>query len=187
MVKIKMSFLLCAAMVLTLIIPAVANAHSGLENATPEAGSTIKEEIKTVELDFNTKVENGSSLFLINDEGTKFEPKILEINDDVIKGTFQDSINPGTYKVNWNIVGADGHPIEGTYSFTVTGSKKDDTSNQDEQTTTDEDQSSPDKQNASEERSSTDNNEPFINGIIIFLVGATLVLVAWLVFSKRKK
>ena len=30
-----------------------------------------------------------------------------------------DALGPGTYKVEWRVVSADGHPVDGTFSFTV--------------------------------------------------------------------
>ncbi|ASN05579.1 copper resistance CopC family protein [Virgibacillus necropolis] len=198
MIKVRMSLLLFVTLLLSLFIPNIANAHSGLESAKPSAGANVEENIKSIELTFSTKIENLSTLYLINEEGNKLEPASIEVSDNVLKATYQNALDPGTYKVNWNIVGADGHPIEGKYSFTVIESnttQPNDNTSQEEKINSDDKNEGESKTNENEkdatlnpsEQTSSTDEESFTNVLIIVLVVATLAILAWLFFGKRKK
>ncbi len=194
------------AIMLFCITPfSIASAHSVLENATPADGEKLNDTINRIELSFNTKIENGSTLTLVNDTGDVIKPSSHKINDNVLEAIFEDSLKPGSYQVNWKIVGADGHLIENQYSFTIKEpeiiqDEGNTTQSKDEQANiTSEKESQPNEEGKEDELKDQDvekqnqqisnKNEqsPLRMNIIISLIIVGLGIVAWMLFSNRKK
>ncbi|NMD71228.1 hypothetical protein HHO41_13055 [Bacillus sp. DNRA2] len=96
-----------------------AYAHTGLENSSPQNGEVIKQELKQITLTFETKVEQGSTLELQNSTGEPVLVENIALSENEMVGSLKDPLKNGEYIVNWNIIGADGHPIEGQYTFSV--------------------------------------------------------------------
>ncbi|MEJ9282138.1 copper resistance CopC family protein [Ureibacillus thermosphaericus] len=206
MLKIRRSLLMTIiAIMLFCITPfSLASAHSVLENSTPTDGEQLNDSINRIELSFNTKIENGSTLTLVNNKGEEVKPTSHEINDSVLVALFEDSLEPGTYQVNWKVIGADGHLIENQYSFTITEpeimqednqtkSEEEHINNNSEKETSSTDEGKEDEVINSEEENQNQptNNEneqtSLVMIIIIFLIIAGVGIVAWLLFSNRKK
>lgn len=96
-----------------------ANAHTGLKSSSPQNGEVIQQELNQITLTFETKVEQSSTFELQNSTG---EPVIVEniaISENEMVGSLKNPLKNGEYIVHWNIVGADGHPIEGEFTFSV--------------------------------------------------------------------
>ncbi|MFD0962374.1 copper resistance protein CopC [Paenibacillus chungangensis] len=106
-------------MVLMFVVPQAAMAHSKLTEAVPAVNAVIKESPTSIELRFNTKIEKLSTFKLFNEAGEQVEAEEIKVSGDTLKGTVPSSLNNGKYSVNWTIIGADGHAVEGDYSFTV--------------------------------------------------------------------
>ncbi|MFZ3579564.1 copper resistance CopC family protein [Virgibacillus sp. DJP39] len=157
-------------------------AHSSLINASPGEDAVLDNPTNEIELSFNTKIENGSTLFLTTDTSEKVEPASIQINDTMLLATFSQDLSPGTYTVNWEVLGADGHIIQNNYSFTVKGSEE---SVQPE--------SKQDKQAASKSTeietntSSSEKPTTLIYGIISLFAIAGIALLAWVWFGRNKK
>ncbi|MDC3416764.1 copper resistance CopC family protein [Aquibacillus salsiterrae] len=100
------------------------NAHSVLEEANPAEGETMEGPLSTIELSFNTKLENGSTIYLVNDESEEIEAASINLEDNVLTGVFDD-LKSGNYTVMWRIIGTDGHLIENDYSFTINNADED--------------------------------------------------------------
>ena len=94
-------------------------AHTGLESSSPQNGETISEEIQQIILTFETKIEQTSTIRLKSADGTEIPVKDITINDNQMVGNLESPLDHGDYQVLWNIIGADGHPIEGTFTFNV--------------------------------------------------------------------
>ncbi|MFY3792716.1 copper resistance CopC family protein [Ureibacillus sp. MALMAid1270] len=207
MLKILRSLLISLfAILLFSITPfSTASAHSVLEDSTPADGEQLNDPINRIELLFNTKIENGSTLTLVNEIGDELKPLFYEINDNVLVAIFEDSLESGSYQVNWKVIGADGHLIENGYSFTITEPEITEDENQttkseEEQTnSTSEKETSPtdagkedDVNNKDEEnpnQSSSKENAQSSLGIILIicLIIAGLGILAWMLFSNCKK
>ncbi|SFL55136.1 copper resistance CopC family protein [Salibacterium qingdaonense] len=203
MLKNRFYFWLLSALFFGFLFPIDGvEAHSVLETATPEDGEQLEDAIDNVKLTFSTKVEKGSTLLLEKDDGEEIEPTSVEITDNVLEASFEESLESGLYKVHWNIIGADGHPIENQYSFTISmneaqdvqqeedqnSEKKDNNSNVDSETTTQNNKNeNPEPQNAREQ---TSNDRDQINigatGFIVVLFVAGLLLLVWILFNNRK-
>ena len=94
-------------------------AHTGLESSSPQNGEVIKEELREISLTFETKIEQGSTFELKNSNGDSILLRISSLTENKMVGNFSNPLENGEYQVNWNIIGADGHPIEGEFSFSV--------------------------------------------------------------------
>ena len=94
-------------------------AHTGLETSSPQDGEVIKEELREISLTFETKIEQGSTFELKNSNGNSIVVDEIVLNENKMVGNFSNPLENGEYQVNWNIIGADGHPIEGEFSFSV--------------------------------------------------------------------
>lgn len=94
-------------------------AHTGLESSSPQNGETISEEIQQIILTFETKIEQTSTIQLKSADDTEIPVKNITITDKQMVGNLEAPLDQGDYHVLWNIIGADGHPIEGTFTFSV--------------------------------------------------------------------
>ncbi len=103
---------------LILIIPLSVQAHTTLLSSTPAEGENVTEPLKEVELLFGTKIEDGS-IMTIEGESASFEFESIVVEGDSMVGTFTESLTNGSYRILWNIIGEDGHPIEGEIAFGV--------------------------------------------------------------------
>ncbi|MFF0826336.1 copper resistance protein CopC [Brevibacillus sp. NPDC003359] len=97
-------------------------AHTGLETSSPQDKQTV-EEVKEIVLEFNTKVEQKSTYSLANEKGETIDIGSIQIDGKTMKSEVVDTLEDGSYTVNWKIVGIDGHPMNGKFSFTVKNPK----------------------------------------------------------------
>lgn len=105
--------------VLALTVSTTAFAHSYLGSSTPTDGETVTEPLQEITLNFDGKIEQGSFFDLQNTTGTTIDIDQFIIGDGTLKGTFTAALPNDAYTVNWSIMSADGHPLEGTFSFAV--------------------------------------------------------------------
>ncbi|WP_163530017.1 copper resistance CopC family protein [Halobacillus ihumii] len=94
-------------------------AHTGLKSSNPENASTVTEELSDITLTFETQIEQTSSFELQNANGETVAVNNLSIEGNTMTGSIAEPLENGDYQVVWNIIGVDGHPIEGEFSFTV--------------------------------------------------------------------
>ncbi|MFS0577275.1 copper resistance CopC family protein [Sporosarcina sp. 179-K 3D1 HS] len=106
--------------ILLLIISANAvSAHTSLTSSAPANGEIIAEDVHEIVLEFDTKIEKTSTVKVFNENNEEIIVSNTQVNDNVMTGGFMSPLGDGTYTVDWKIIGADGHPIQGTYSFMV--------------------------------------------------------------------
>lgn len=96
-----------------------AAAHNVLIASTPEDGATVAQAPDAVELVFDQTVQNEFPQVAVTDEdGTNYsegEPEIVgETATQPISG-----LPAGEYTVSYRILSADGHPVDGSFTFTV--------------------------------------------------------------------
>jgi copper resistance protein C len=115
MKKTLLSFVLLLLLVFQL--PSSAFAHSKLESATPGEGEKVTTDLEAVVLTFSTKIESLSAMKLKNEN--KEIPLQISVEDDQMIGKMNDPLENGNYTVEYKIIGADSHVIEGNYSFSV--------------------------------------------------------------------
>jgi copper resistance protein C len=107
-------------------------AHTGLESSSPQNEETISGEIQQITLTFETKIEQSSTVQLKSADGTEIPVKEITINHNQMVGNLEAPLDHGDYQVLWNIIGADGHPIEGTFTFNVNRPNMEEDSNLEE-------------------------------------------------------
>lgn len=165
-------------------------AHTALESANPAEGDVVTEELQEMVLEFNTDLEQGSS-FTVEDERGQEVPIGVEIGGQSMTGTLGAAIANGTYTVNWEIIGADGHPIEGTYAFTLEVSEDSVPSEGAEEaapSTEDEsaDQSgTEDSQNENLAAPQETTNAPYVMVIVLMVLGVIAVGTLMWVSNRR--
>ncbi|MCH1638864.1 copper resistance CopC family protein [Paenibacillus barengoltzii] len=126
--KKAISFVFLLTMI-ALIFPTIASAHTKLTSSSPKQDEAVNTPIDQIQLEFNTMIEPLSSFKLTGDAGT-IDIKDLRIDGQTMTGSLSDGLKNGTYEVQWKIVGKDGHPIKGAYSFSVSVPAEDSTDNQ---------------------------------------------------------
>lgn len=99
-----------------LALPLVGQAHTTLSSSTPAEGEVVGEALEEVELTFGTTIEQASTMTL-ESEGMTYEFEEITLSEKIMKGTISEELPNGAYVIRWNIIGADGHPIEGEVPF----------------------------------------------------------------------
>lgn len=107
-----------------LLTPAPVAAHAPLASTSPTDGEELTSPPDEVVMTFDGELDPEASGFVVTDaEGT--EVGTGEVNLDVaerneIRGAV-DIADPGEYTVSWRSAAADGHPEDGTFTFSVVG------------------------------------------------------------------
>lgn len=107
---------MAAALILLVMMPFTAEAHTALTASNPAQGEVLTEVPQELELTFGTKIEEGSSLTLTG-PSAEVELDTVLVEKNVMKGVISDQLENGQYIISWKIIGEDGHPIEGEIAF----------------------------------------------------------------------
>ncbi|MFD6142905.1 CopD family protein [Promicromonospora sp. NPDC060271] len=111
-----------AALVLALCCAPSATAHTRLESSAPAAGSTSDTPVTEVTLRFTLPVSRlGEGIVIDGPEGTVVADVAAAGDGLVLVATPSEALTAGDYTVTWTAAAQDGHPLEGTFGFTVTG------------------------------------------------------------------
>ncbi len=94
-------------------------AHTGLETSSPQDGDIITEALEQITLTFETKIEQGSTFELNNSIGETIAVDKITLSENQLNGQLAKPLENGEYTIQWNIIGADGHPIDGILNFSV--------------------------------------------------------------------
>ncbi|MEO3769197.1 copper resistance CopC family protein [Micromonospora sp. B9E7] len=109
------------AVLVALLIPATpAWAHNTLRSATPIQQSTVSSAPTEIVLEFMQRLDPTFTTIVLTDAAKR---KVVT-GEPVVAGaksTVQvtDTLPNGTYTVAYRVVSADGHPVQGSYPFTV--------------------------------------------------------------------
>ncbi|MGY1773249.1 copper resistance CopC family protein [Blastococcus sp. SYSU D00813] len=110
-----------ALVVLAVAGAPAASAHDQLSAATPADGASVATAPAEVALRFSGVVQElGARVAVTGPGGTAVgdgEPRVV---DTTLTQPLAPGLPAGTYTVEWRVTSADGHPIAGTTSFTVT-------------------------------------------------------------------
>jgi methionine-rich copper-binding protein CopC len=116
-----LSRLFAGALCVTLVLAAVAGrAHSLLIESAPAAGASVQAP-PHLTLRFNNRIEKGlSRLRLVDGAGVAYPLTVATAEADVDRLTAGlPSLPPGPYRVEWQVLSADGHVVGGRFTFTV--------------------------------------------------------------------
>ena len=109
-----------------LLIPALAifsteaRAHAKMLRSQPVNGEVLRKAPKTVELEFNQKLQPGgvNSIFVTDENGGRVDKNVAVVFEDGKRlQTGLENLNSGTYKVEWKALSADEHLIKGSFTF----------------------------------------------------------------------
>jgi methionine-rich copper-binding protein CopC len=180
-------------MLVLLILPNTAFAHTHMTSSTPEEGSTVTEPMKEIELTFDTAIESLSTITLTKD-GAEV-PLEVKAEGETLKGISSSEFENGSYTADWKIIGEDGHEMEGTLAFTVQQEVKEEEprpSKEDESAVNEaEDNQKADNEKAAQTDEQTESaeteqaeNSPVMT---IILVAIGVIAVISIVFLMKKK
>ena len=114
---------LALAIALVLAIHRAAHAHAALLSSEPAAGSHLTASPDRIRLVFSEAVDPKlATLSIVGDSG---KPIVLVVLGDphdkrAIVGV-PPTLAPGSYHVLWHAVSDDGHPVRGSYVFSIVG------------------------------------------------------------------
>lgn len=113
--------LLTLATAAFLMIPAAAaQAHDVLETTDPASGSSVRTVPAKIGLTFDhTPIAIGSIVRVQDATGTDQADGPVAIVDNQVTQAVKTGAPEGKYTVVWRVVSSDGHPIEGTFTFTA--------------------------------------------------------------------
>lgn len=109
-----------SAVLSALAAPSPAAAHDVLIGTAPKARSTVTAPRSTVKLTFNDAVQTSFAEVVVTDDaGDELGVGKPDVVDDTVTQRIQPFRSAGAYRVSWRIISADGHPVSGTFTFTV--------------------------------------------------------------------
>lgn len=117
----RLCAVLATLLALTMMALPSASAHDQLLGTVPAADSSVSEPPPSVQLSFNNAViAMGSSIVVTGPQGV-LSVGTPQVTDRVLSSSLPTDLQPGRYEVAWRAVSADGHPVDGTFAFTLTG------------------------------------------------------------------
>ena len=116
-----LSLLLAAAFVLG-GMPAPAHAHGVLRASSPASGARLAAAPRQVRLVFSEAAELGVAAVELRGPGgvaVALSPLRHGDSTSVIVAEFAETLAAGIHEVRWQVLGRDGHPVRGTFRFTI--------------------------------------------------------------------
>ncbi|WP_248930159.1 copper resistance CopC/CopD family protein [Paenibacillus hamazuiensis] len=117
----KIRRLLWIFVLLALAMPVKVFAHATLIQTEPGMNAQVASSPAQVTLTFNERLEEGSYYIKVYDSGKKQVTAAKAAMNAEHTGLALDlpKLPDGDYIVTYHVISADGHPVEGTYMFTV--------------------------------------------------------------------
>lgn len=109
-----------AFVVAAAILPSVAIAHGLLRSSSPAAKSVIRESPRELRLTFTEAPERRfTSVRLYGPAGEVRLDSLRLLPGKSVAARVESSLSSGTYRVEWQTAGADGHPVSGVFTFGI--------------------------------------------------------------------
>jgi copper resistance protein C len=200
--KIRIRVIVSVILFGLIALPNLTYAHSALVSAVPINTEPSKTEVNQIELKFNTLIEPVSSMKVKDDAGNAYSLKETNTDGKLLIGTLEKPLTDGKYTVDWHIIGADGHAINGSYSFEVNipepvpsetvSPRPSDTQGQvtSEPTNSESPSVSPPTEtasNAEPEQGSSLKTNNLISNIVLAVAALLLVIAIVFAFMRKKK
>ena len=116
-----------AVLLLTLLgvfgLATPAFAHNQLTSSNPKDKASLDTGPDTVVLTFDQPVQAGEGLNTVaitSENGDHWEGGVAEVNSNVVTTPVRELGPAGVYTIAYRIISADGHPVDGTLTFTLT-------------------------------------------------------------------
>lgn len=106
--------------VVSVAAAAPASAHTSLRGASPTDGATVGPPNQIV-LTYSDPIRF-TQVLVTDSTGRQYQSGRPVNVDNTVTENVSRTMPDGRYTVAWRVVAPDGHPVEGTYQFTVTGS-----------------------------------------------------------------
>lgn len=103
---------------LVLLAPSAA-AHASLTSANPGADESVEVLPGEIRLAFTDKISAPAHLVVTAPDGTRIVEREAEIDRNEVFAAIPESPYSGQYRVDYKVISADGHPVDGAYRFTV--------------------------------------------------------------------
>jgi methionine-rich copper-binding protein CopC len=101
--------------------------HAHLKKSVPAAGDTLTASPREVRLWFTEKPELVGSSVTVKDAagGTVALGKLHADSADAMQlvASITTPLSPGAYSLAWRTMGADGHPVRGSFAFVMRAAK----------------------------------------------------------------
>ena len=112
---------LLAGLALVLLGAGPASAHSGLRSTLPADGAQVEASPAEVVLEFDEPVSTRlSRVQVTGPAGDTWQTGEPEVSGSTVRQPLAALGPAGTYSVAYRVVSADGHPVSGTSTFTLT-------------------------------------------------------------------
>ena len=113
-----------AAIALALIVVVTsalpANAHDQILSTTPADGEHSVTAPSDVTLRFtDTVLALGAMVLVVDNAGENWADGAVRLEEAEATAPLKPALPDGAYQVRWRVVSADGHPISGTFAFSV--------------------------------------------------------------------
>ncbi|WP_340002562.1 copper resistance protein CopC [Oceanobacillus sp. FSL K6-0127] len=172
-------------------------AHSHIQGSNPADGDVVTEPLEEIVLEFDGGIEQGSFIEVTTTAGEAVEVQDIEIGEGTLTGTVAEPLANDEYQVNWSIISADGHPLEGEFTFTVDAEVPEAVEEEEQAETETVEDEEPEEQaetettqdgSATESAEQIDEGEGSSSTMIMVIVGlAILAIVGYILFMKRKR
>ncbi|MCR8655759.1 copper resistance CopC family protein [Paenibacillus endoradicis] len=129
----KTIWLLC---LLLLLVPTQVFAHSKVTESSPAADATVDSSPEKITIAFNSTIASMSTFKLFNENNEEQVVDNISVAEHELTGDVSSPLANGVYTVQYNIIGADGHAIDGSYSFTIAATEATPTPTEEVTTTT---------------------------------------------------
>lgn len=166
-----------------------ASAHDVAESSSPAAGATVATAPEQVSVTFNNNPLGLGAEFAVKDAaGKDWADGPVEIVDNVAAQKLKPGAPAGQYTVVWRVASADGHPIEGSFTFTATAGAEGSTAGAVESAAAAPVPAVGTAQPGAtaEPEAAADSAQPFAWSIVIFVAVAIGILVTLGLMTKRK-
>ena len=100
------------------LAPTLAAAHSNSEATTPADGSTVTE-VSELSMRFDDPMRIISVTLTSTDGDVEIERETGMDPATEFRALPLDALSPGSYSFEWRGMASDGHPMQGSFSFTV--------------------------------------------------------------------
>ncbi|WP_346623664.1 copper resistance CopC family protein [Blastococcus montanus] len=99
---------------------APASAHDDLVGSSPTSGAALPTAPATVELELSgTPLPLGTEVLVTGPDGSAVSEGPAGIRGGTVVQQLSDGLPAGAYTVRWRSTSSDGHPLSGSYGFTV--------------------------------------------------------------------
>lgn len=181
-----------AAILLTMTISTSAFAHSQLGGSNPADGDVVTDPLNEIVLEFDGQIEQGSFIDVATTAGQTVDLQEIIIGEGTLTGTLSEPLPNDEYRVNWSIISADGHPLEGEFSFTVNAASPESVEEAPEEpseTKEDEGEKTESVEQSTVDQESANEVEKESSSMTFILIGLLVVIVIGVFFllAKRRK